>query len=493
MEKLSSGQIEEITKIGTNVRAFLPYVKIQEPGELRKDYEIWENIDDFFHQLETEPLIDLIKSKQIGISWALAIWAVWLDYTIPGWSVLEFSQGAVEAQSLLGKSRVIYNNLPDWLKIFNVNPNSTEAFGFESLKDGTPWKSRIRSYPSTETAGIGETAGLVIHDESEFHEFYEVNLSHTRATVGDIKGAQLVSVSTVDKTKPDSYFKNHWKKAKAGKNGFKALFYDCLVRPDRDEEWYQKLVKENEDTPWVVEGNYPRTIEEALSPISTQSCFKKEVLEKLWADTRDSEETREGFIHIFHPPQVGTKYLAGIDVGEGVGLDYSVMTIVGRRGLQAEVAAVIYSNTVGTDSFAYECDKLGREYYNCLINFDNIGIGKAVADKLVALGYPNLYHSMKKGKMGDKLSEKPGWAMTQPVKRELTVKLIELVNNSSLLTRFRPMVKEMTEYQWVKGNPQPTGSTHGDTITALQLVVAVWDEALGEIKARLYVGGKQVW
>ena len=470
-------KLKELVLVHSDFKEFLKWVKIQEPGELALEWVYWPHLVDFCERLRTCNLIDLIKSKQIGVSWILAAYALWKIYTLPGWNVLELSKGLDEAKKLLDKSRVIYNNLPGWMKVYTVLPDSATQFGFKEIR------SVITAYPSTETAGIGETAGTVIHDESDFHEFYEVNLSHTRATVADSPERQLISVSTVDKTKPDSYFKKHWKDASAEKNGFKALFYGYDVRPGRGDEWYSAIERENEETPWVVKGNYPKTSEEALEPLSAISCFNADVLNRLWGESGYGE-VREGFIHIMCPPIVGVQYAAGIDVGEGVGLDYSALSIVGKRGLTSEVVAVIYSNKVGTDSFAFECDRLCREYYSPLLVVDNIGIGRAVIDKLVELGYPKLYM------MNDK---KYGWALTRPNKRELAVKLVERVNNGSLTTRFKPQVQELMEYQWINGYPEPVGKTHGDTVISLMLAGAVLDRIGPVVEASMYVSGVRIY
>ncbi len=474
--------------IAINPLAILPYIKIEEPGELAVGYKAWEHLVDFFLAIERYKLIDLIKSKKIGISWALALLAFRRIYTRPGWNVLEFSQGQLEAQELLSKTKKIYNNLPDWMKFEDLGetkpivcePNSMSQFGFKHMK------SKITAYPSTESAGIGETGGTVIHDESDFHDFYEINLSHTRATVADTKGGELISVSTVDKTKPESYFKQHWKEAYAGKNGFKALFYGVFSRPSRDQAFYEQIVKENESTPWVVGANYPRTIEEALSPITTQSCFKKESLDRLWENRIEKPETRQGFIYILYPPAVGTQYVAGADVGEGVGLDYSSLDIIGKRGLSSEVVAKIYSNEIATDLFAYECDKLCREYFNCLLAVENNAIGVAVLNKLVELSYPNLFYS-------DTERKKAGWTTGERNKQIALIELIESINNSSLITRFTPQIKEMMEYQWVKGKPMPTGRTHGDTVISLMIANQMLKQTTGTFKPSFYIRGKRIF
>jgi len=445
----------EMALIMSNPIYFLRYVKIQEPGELSLPYELWPHLIKFFKSLETYKLNILVKSKQIGISWALAARCLHRLYSQRGANILELSSGDKEARKLLNKSRIIYHNLPDWMKIYTLEPDSGEQFGFKEIR------SLVTALPSTEKAGIGETSDWVIHDEAEFHDYFEVNLGHTLATVSDSPDRQLTVVSTVDKTKPDSKFKQLYKSAQDGLNDFHPIFFGYDSRPNRDENWLEQQKRVNEATPWVVEANFPRTVEEALSPQAPQSCFNKDKLNTLWGSCR-TPEVRQGNIYILHPPKVGTQYVGGVDVGEGLGLDYSCFTIIGRYGLESEVCAVIYTNTLGTAEFAYDVDKLGREYLNALVCVDNIGLGRAVVDKLVQLGYPKLYYS-------DKKRQKVGWALTRPNKRELVVKLVETINDGSLISRFKPQVKELMEYQWVNGYPEPTGKTHGDTVISLML------------------------
>lgn len=476
-------QLIELGEVKRDFPKFLKYVRIQEPGELSLEYELWPHLIDFFKHLRTEKLIDLIKSKQIGISWALAVYALWKIMTVLGMSVLELSRGQVESQALLAKSKIVFHNLPEWIKkqpSYALEYDSTEKFGFKALH------SRITALPSTEVAGIGETAGLVIHDESDFHEYYEVNLSHTRATVVDSPDRQLVSVSTVDKTKPDSYFKRHWKAANTGENGFKALFYPYNVRPNRDEAFYNAMVRENEATPWVVEANYPKTVEEALSPQSAQSCFNKDRLDKLWENVALDPETRQGFIYILCPPRVGVQYVAGVDVGEGVGLDYSSLTIVGKQGLTSEVVAKIYTNELATDLFAYEIDKLCAEYRDPLLAVENNSLGIAVTNKLLELGRKNMFYS-------DSKKQKVGWTTGEKNKQTAIVELIQSVNDGSLITRFKPQVKELMEYQWVNGKPVPTGATHGDTVISLMLANQMLKRVGVRQEASMYIGGKKIW
>jgi len=331
----------------------------------------------------------------------------------------------------------------------------------------------------------------VIHDESDFHECYEINLSHTRATVADSTDRQLVSVSTVDKPRPDSYFKNHWKDARDGKNGFKALFYGWDVRPDRNQAWYDALVRENDSTPWVVEGNYPRNAEEALSPLSAQSCFNKDILTELWDNSIDPKVVRS-YIFTIHPYRVGTSYVAGVDIGEGVGLDYSCLSIVGKYGGQSEVSALIYSNDIKTDWFAQEIYNLCEQYNFPLLGVENNAIGVAVINKLLELNYPNLYYT-ETSTATKSVNRKPGWTTGENNKKTSILELVNSVDDGSLITRFKPQIQELMEYQWVKGKPIPTGKTHGDTVISLMIANQMLKKVGNPVEASMYLDGVRIF
>ena len=472
-------KIEETVQNKIDVFNFLRYVKIQEPGELSLDYELWPHLVGFFKTLLSERLLIVLKAKQVGISWGLAAYTLWHIYHTRGANVLMLSRGQDEAKDLLAKCKVIYFNLPDWMRIYTIEPNSSEAFGFKEKQ------SKIRAFASTEGAGIGQTASLVIHDEADFHEYFETNFGHTFATVSDIPESQLVIVSTPDTTKSDSFFIGLYKDARDGLNDFHKEFYGCFARPDRDEAWYEGVKRANLATPWVVGKNFPRSENEALSPISAQSCFNEERLKLLWENATDPE-VRQGFIYILCPPKVGTQYVAGVDVGEGVGLDYSCLSIVGKYGLQSEVVAVIYTNEVATDLFAYEVDKLCQEYFNPLLAVENNSLGIAVTNKLLELGTKNLFYS-------DSKRTKVGWTTGDKNKQLALIELVPSINDGSLITRFKPQIKELMEMQWVKGKPVATGKTHGDTVISLMIANQMLKRVGIRREASFYIGGQKIW
>ncbi|KKK69228.1 hypothetical protein LCGC14_2936150, partial [marine sediment metagenome] len=74
------------------MRAWLKYVKIQEPGELALNYELWPHLIEFNKMLDLHRRVIVIKAKQIGVSWTLAARALRKIYTTPGANILEISK-----------------------------------------------------------------------------------------------------------------------------------------------------------------------------------------------------------------------------------------------------------------------------------------------------------------------------------------------------------------------------------------------------------------
>ena len=261
---------------------------------------------------------------------------------------------------------------------------------------------------------------------------------------------------------------------------FKLLFYNWRARPGRDDDWYEERRKEYPE--WQLEGEYPNTLEEAMSPLSAKSVFDKVALQRLFHEAVQPVEVRADCVYILHKPVVGVHYVAAADVGEGVGLDYSALTILGVKGMSAEVCAVIHSNTIKTDMFAYQVDKLCREYFTPMLAVENNSIGMAVINALVNLSYPRLY--------GEK--NKLGWH-TGMNRTTILDELSVAIKDGSVTTFYKPQVVEMMRMQWKDGRPDVPKNQHDDLIFSLAIANQMLrvSPVMGKVKPIRLVG-KQI-
>lgn len=434
----------------------MEYVYIRDPLKGQIKFEKWPHLIQILRTFEGNPLIVILKARQIGVSWLLACYALWIALTRPHANILLISKGEREAWELLSKCRFIYNNLPDWMQQ-SLSYDSVSCLGFFQLG------SKISTLPCTGTAGIGEAATVVICDEWDKWdvEIQEQNFASLKPTID--AGGKFIGVSTSDKTKADSFFKETLRGARSKENNFVYLFYPWSIRPERDEAWYERQKADYPD--YLLKQEYPNSLEEALSSLTGKSVFSQDALEKLLAGAIEPEETRRGYIHIIHPPEVGVRYVGAGDVGEGVGLDYSALSIVGVRGIQAEVCAVIHSNQIKTDIYAYEIYKLGEEYFNPLLGVENNSLGVATLNKLSELGYPRLYSTKdKKGNI-----KKLGFTTSGFSRQENLIELSNAINNGALITKYKPQILELMNFYFKEGRAEAAKGSHDDLVISLMI------------------------
>ena len=458
---------------------FLKFVKILEPPTMTSrggviPFEMWEHIIEFIEYLATERLINVLKSRQLGFSWVLAAYCVWRAQFHEASNILVFSQGQVEATAFLAKCRIIQENLPKHLRVGLGRDNDT-TMEFPSMK------SKITALPSTEKAGRGETATLVIQDEADFHENLDVNYAAVKPTID--AGGQLVQCSTVNKKTPASLFKELHRGAP--KNNFKAVFYGWKSRKDRDEKWYKRVqseapVTEGMSPELYMEQEHPATAEQALAPSKTLAAFDPIAIEAMQDDVKKPIETRNGVTNIYQKFAVAKRYTAGTDTSHGAGQDYSTTVIIDVA--TGYVVADVDSQTLSPEQLAYESVNLLKDYGNPVWAIESNDWGELTLVKAQELKYPRLFEKRNASGLP---SGKVGWhtnAQTRPV---LWGELIEAIRERLLTI---PSQNGLSQFTTVIRNPEKDGrieamaGTHDDYPMAVGLAWNIRAEAYTQTK-----------
>jgi hypothetical protein len=464
-------QLEQKLEVQDPIK-FFEHVKVLDATTTQiMPYQMWPHLEYLIKAIYKWPLVIVLKSKQIGFSWTVGGIAVHRCRRT-GANIIEISKGEDQAADLLTKSRFIEDNLPKYLQQ-ERDKDGTFLIHFKNRH------SRIHTVPSTVTAGLGETASLVIPDEHEFHPYAKENWGHLKPTID--AGAPCIMGSTSDPTNIDSNFKVLWRGAREGMgdyypiegvnlkvnageipgpNGFFPIFigYDC--RPGRDEEWYE-TTRKTYDLDWQFRANYPRTEEEALSPILGRTVFDAATLQKMQQNAIKEEEIRQGVVHIFRRPKVGTQYIAGVDMAEGRGGDYSVCWIEGKDGLGRELVAVIHSNHVLPDTFSFMSYELLKEYYNPRVIGGADAFGTRFLEDLVVHGYD-------RGKIycSDPKREKLGFIESGKTRDKDLVEMERSIRGNMQI-HYIPAIKEFFAFQFAEnGRMEAATGSHDDLVMA---------------------------
>lgn len=190
-------------------------------------FEPWAHLNQVANRLQARENLVILKARQLGISWLIAAYALWVAMFQEYARVLCISKGQLEADELLAKMWRIYEHLPWYLKEFApVTKHNISHPARLEFSNG----AEIIALPSTEDAGRSFTATLVLCDEAAFHPWGETNFSAYQPTLDG--GGQLVLVSTANGS--TGFFARMYRNAKrAGASSFRALFIPWWARPSR--------------------------------------------------------------------------------------------------------------------------------------------------------------------------------------------------------------------------------------------------------------------
>ena len=185
-----------------------------------------------------------LKARRLGLTWLVLAYALWLCLFHENRSVGIFSKGLDPAINLIARIRFMWERLPELMRVPLVEDQKKKL----RFRNGS-W---IQSFPDTPHGGRQETFSLVILDEHAFHRYADQAWAAIKPTIEG--GGKIVIISTNDL---GTLFARIWKKARAGKNKFTAVFLDCYARPDRTRDWREKERSDYEGSDTQFDREYP--------------------------------------------------------------------------------------------------------------------------------------------------------------------------------------------------------------------------------------------
>jgi hypothetical protein len=332
------------------------YAQIDEPqGSSRGviPFALWPQQVQLFWTLMTERAVLILKARQLGISWLVCAYALWICLFNPGRVVLAFSRGQNEADELIRRVRVMYERLPGWLRL--VCPKLTKT----NTSD-LAWAngSRMESFPATKGAGRSLTASLLIMDEFAWMQFATEVYTAAKPTIDN--GGQMVILSTANGE--DNLFYTLAQEAQAGTNEFAFVFLPWWIHPARNADWYA-ATERGMPSSALMRQEYPATPEEAFSNTGAERFLPS----ILWWDACKEELPvllpREGIV---------------LAADAGVSGDNFALIGVSRHPARPDDVAVRYvqtwqpprNGTIDFDPIYAEVEQICRDYNVVCFTYD---------------------------------------------------------------------------------------------------------------------------
>ncbi len=425
----------------------------------------------------------LDKARQLGITWTVSGgYGLWKANFHSHTKVMDMSQGQEEAYDMIDKAEFIWDNLPTFLQAPRPSPSKDKL-------DFPDQHSEIKALPSTEKAGHGTDATLVMRDELAFHPFAAANFGAISPSIDS--GGQLIDFSKMDKTDPTNHFTERVHKAYEGSiktefpsglvlctkpNSDTALvFLGWRLRPVRQEnmtlEEFHALRLVPNYTKLQLEENYPETLEQSLSIPESTAFFDGDALQDMQLNISHQLSgiteinTWGGIVKVWKKPVVGRRYVVFTDPADGYDPFATIVmdarsfewVATGHGLLKAEQCAVVHDSLVRWYNIAY----------NSLEVNSHAG-GKAIAT-LNELKTPsqaprrdiNGNVKMRKGGIVEY-----GWWTSDPL-RDIMLRDYEQAVRARLLTvHDKEAIDEHKEFIRLDGKLQARKGRHDDYVMA---------------------------
>jgi hypothetical protein len=337
-------------------------------------FHLWPAQVEALQTIVDQRLTVILKARQLGLSWLVLGFALWLMLFHPAATVLLFSRRDEEAVDLLKvRLRGLYDRLPEWLQVQSFVTDNDHDWHWSN-------GSRVLAFPTT--AGDSYSATLVIVDEADLMPDLGKLLNTVKPTIDG--GGRLILVSRVDKSRPQSPFKRIYGAAKQKLTDWQAIFLPWFARPDRDLAWYESQkadILHRTGSLDDLHEQYPATDTEALASRSLDKRIAPGWLEQCYRAQTPLLALPAGApsipgLEIYAPPRPGRSYVIGADPAEGNPTsDDSALEVLDKETGE-EVAALAGKFQPAT--LAAHVDAVGKWYNPAAVLVERNNHGHAV-------------------------------------------------------------------------------------------------------------------
>lgn len=445
------------------------YCYIQHPQRGRITFNLYPFQEKVLNLWKDNPYSIVLKSRQLGISTLFASYSLWLMLFHKDKNVLCLATNQETAKNMVTKVRFMYDNLPSWLKVKEIENNRLSL----KLVNG----SQIKAKSSNTDAARSEAVSLLVVDEAAFVD----NIAETWASAQQTlaTGGGAIILSTPNGT--GNWFHQTWVRAEASENDFLPIKLPWYVHPERDEVW-RKRQDELLGDPRIAS-------QECDCDFSTsgETVFYSEWLEFLETTTIKEPVERRGAdknLWIWEPVDYSREYMVVADVARGDGRDFSAAHVI---DIESNTQVAEYKGQLSPKEFGHFLVGLASEYNNALLVVENASIGWATIETVQERGYQNFYSSPKSDlvtadsyfnryEFGNNLT--PGFTMSMKTRPLVVNKFREYIGDRSVTVQSKRLLEEMKVFIWKNGRPEAQGGYNDDLVMAFGIAMFLRDTSL---------------
>jgi len=449
------------------------YCQIQHPKKGKIPFHLYPFQESALRQLRDHDYNVILKSRQLGISTLSAGHALWLMTFFSDKNILVIATKQEVAKNLVLKVKVMYENLPSWLKLPAIEDNKLSL----RLNNG----SQIKATSSSGDSGRSEALSLLIIDEAAFISNVEdiwISAQQTLAT-----GGGAIILSTPNGT--GNFFHKTWVDAETNPlSRFNPIKLHWTVHPDRDQSWRDKQdellgpkgAAQECDCDFITSGH--TVIEGELLQWYNQTTVQ-DPLEKRGID---------GNLWIWEPPNYQKDYIVVADVARGDGADYSAFHVI---DVESVTQVAEYKGQIHTKDYGNMLVNIATEYNDALLVIENANVGWATIQVAIDREYKNLYYSPKDGGVSDVTQQlaryvdlknisqmTPGFTTSSRTRPLVISKLDTYMRERVPVVRSKRLIEELFVFIWNNSRAEAQNGYNDDLVMSFCIALWIRDTAL---------------
>ena len=430
--------IEEFQKCKEDPVYFISnYVKVTHPVRGLVPFKLYPFQVEMLEYIKNYRFNILRKFRQAGCTTISAAYSLWMIVFQKHKQVVILSKGDAESTEVLDRIKIMYNELPSFLRPTLVEDNK------HTLKLSTG--STIKSRPSGKQSGRSLAGSLLIIDEAAFIE----NIDTIWAAVYPIisTGGRAFVLSTVNGV--GNWYYDVYHDAVAGNNSFHRIDIKWEDHPEyKRQEGFEELYAEMEEKglyvdKWEETTKKNMPLKQWLQEYECEFLGTGDTYIEGYLLKRLVEEINKDYwikynnkMRVWKEPSAEYEYAIGVDVSLGRDRDYSAFHIF--NVYTGEQVAEFYSNKTPINELAQILTNEANLYNNAAVIIERNTIGNNLIDWMFNIyEYDNLW-------IDDKNDF--GIQITTRNREELLARMEEYIRNNFVKLNSKRTINELLTF-----------------------------------------------
>jgi len=454
----------------------LKYCKISHPMKGFIPFEMYDFQKDLVVKIKDNRFVVVLKARQLGITTIAEAYALWLASFHTSKKIFIVANVGSTATNFISGVKEIIDHLPDFIKP-KLNTNNRQSIEFNN-------GSKIKATSTTKYAGKSEAVSLLVFDEAAIIPNAKEIWTSASPTIAT--GGSVLVISTPKGV--GNWFHQTYVDAEAGLNEFVPVKIMWNLHPDRDEIWHQTELKKLGEQMFAQEHgcDFLKSGNTVINP-DDLDWYKKEnhIVDPFQKTNFDNN------LWIWKYPDYSKHYMVCADVARGDGADFSAFQVISVEDME-QVAE--YKAKVPTDIYGHILVELATKYNNALLICENNSVSWATIQKIMELGYQNLYWSSKDILYIDPINwgvpdkdKIPGFTMGERYRPLIINKLEEVIRTHLFIFHSVRLFNELSTFVFDERSKKPTASQgfHDDLIIAAAMAMFVRSTSMRLLEATL--------